>query len=84
MMGGVLVFDKNFYRCYISKVIGVLLQVALIFFLISLYKRLTATVYYADIITFLFIVCIHFTAIVISSYILCWYDVDFVILSKFE
>lgn len=66
-MNGSFTFDKSFYRCYLSKVVGISVQFAVIIFLITLSKRLTMDIFYGDIITFVIVVYMHFTAIIISS-----------------
>lgn len=66
MDGGALIFDKNFYRSYVPKVMGVLFQLAIVFFLISRYKG-TSSLVYSDLITFSIVIYMHFTTITISS-----------------
>lgn len=67
LMNGVLIYDKDFYRCYISKVVGVMFQWGVIFFLITQYKRFITDVFYSDIVSFLAVSYMHFTTITISS-----------------
>lgn len=81
LMDGALILDKKFYRCYFSKVLGVTFQMATIFFLIGIHKRLTAPSFYNDIVTVTIVIYMHFTVITISSvfyagmmYILVFYQ----------
>lgn len=67
LMKGVLHFDQSFYRCYFSKVVGISFQLAVIFFLMSLYRRFTSDIFYSDMITYTIVVYMHFTSITISS-----------------
>lgn len=67
LMDGALNFDKNFYRCYFSKIVGVAFQLATIFFLIGIHKRLAASSFYNDIVTVTIVIYMHFTVITISS-----------------
>lgn len=78
-MNGVLIFDKSFYRFYGSKVVGVLFQIIVIFFLISQFKRLI--IFYSDVLTLSMVLYMHCTAIITSSIfyvgmmiILCFYQ----------
>lgn len=66
LMDGVLIFDRSFYRCYISRVVGVILQLAIICFISSQYKRFSLDFFYSDIVTFSTVVYMHFTTITIS------------------
>lgn len=61
------IFDRTFYRCYFSKVVGVFLQFAGVTYIISLYKRITSTIFQSDIVTFTLISYMHLTAITISG-----------------
>lgn len=66
LMNGVLIFDKSFYRCYISRIVGVFLQLAIICFISSQYKRFSLGFFYGSLITFSTVTYTHFTTITIS------------------
>lgn len=67
LMKDVSIFDRMFYRCYLSKVAGVFLQFVGITYIITLYKRITSTMFQSDIVTFTLIGYMHLTAITISG-----------------
>ncbi|XP_037028706.1 uncharacterized protein LOC119068946 [Bradysia coprophila] len=67
LMNGAWIFNKTFYRCYTSKVTGVVFQFAIISYLISLYKQMASAIFNCDLLTFSMFIYIHFTAITMSS-----------------
>lgn len=67
LMNGALTFNKSFYRCYISKIAGVLFQLVIISYLVSLYKQMASAIFDSDLATFSMFIYIHITAITMSS-----------------